>query len=113
MLEGVLRPTSNMATWTERLELYDAETGHGIDLVEGVEQITLSLRDQYTSTVVLVGDMDSGAVIVVNPGIIEWSFPPEVMSGLDPKSYDVGCLVEMVGETIQVLLGHISVKRGL
>jgi hypothetical protein len=25
----------------------------------------------------------------------------------------VGCLVEMVGETIQVLLGHVSVKRGL
>lgn len=113
MLEGVLRPTSNMATWTERLELYDGETGQPIDLVEEVERITISLRDIYTSTVVLTGDMESGAVIVVNPGIIEWSFPPEIMYGLDPKSYDAGCLVEMVGETIQVLLGHVSVKRGL
>lgn len=113
MLEGVLRPTSNLATWTDRLELYDNETGEPIDLIEQVEAVTLSLRDIYTGNVVLVGDLDSGAIIVVNPGIIEWSFPPEVMSGLDPKSYDVGCRVEMVGETLQVLLGHVSVKRGL
>lgn len=113
MLEGNLRPTSNLATWSDRLELYDSETGQPIDLVEQVVAISMALRDIYTGTVVLKGDLLDGTVWVVNPGLIEWSFPPETMAGLDPKAYDVGCLVEMAGETIQVLLGHLSVKRGL
>jgi hypothetical protein len=113
MLEGSLKPASNMATWTERLELYEGETGHGIDLVEEVECITVTLRDIYTSEIVLRGDIDDGSIHIINPGIIEWSFPPEIMSGLDPKSYDAGCLVEFRTETVQVFLGHVSVRRGL
>lgn len=113
MLEGNLRPTSNLATWTDRLELYDGETGDGIDLVEELESITLTLRDPYTSTVVLQGDIEDGSVRVINPGIIEWNFSHETMAGLDPKSYEAGCLVKMEQETLQVFLGRISVRKGL
>lgn len=117
MLTGPLPPISNLATWRDTAELRDAETGELIDLETDIEEITVTIRDPRSESDELAATLSGDAITVLGVGVFEFVFTAEEMSNLDPKTYEIGCLVKFTdasgGDTEQVILGTISVIRGL
>lgn len=115
MLTGPLSARSNLATWREQVELTDEADGTAIDIVTEVDEITVSIRDGDTT--LLTATLTGGDITVIETGVFEFVFSATDMGGLDPKTYEVGCLVKFSaavgGDTEEVILGTVPVLKGL
>lgn len=113
MKTGTLSPVSSKATWRETVEVTDAETGDLIDLVTDVDAITVKLREVDSATEVLTASLADGTVTVIGTGVLEFLFTVAQMDGIVPKTYEVGVLIEIDGDTTQLILGYLPVLKGL
>lgn len=113
MKTGSLDTVSSSATWREQFEVTDSETGDPIDLETDVDEITVKFRDQASRSEVMSASLTGGAITVIDTGVFEVAFTADQMGGLDPKTYEVGALVEIDGDTEQIFLGYLSIVRGL
>lgn len=112
MLTGALNPVSNKATWTVIYELVDSDTDEAIDLSE-VDEITIQVRDPRSRSPLLSGSLTGGQVSRVDTGVFSWTFSASQMSALCANTYDVGCIIEQNGETVQILIGTLPVIDGI
>lgn len=112
MFLGTLSPISNRTMWSENYELTDADDGDLIDL-SAVDEITLHVRDPQTQAKVLSGTLTGGEVIIVDTGVFQWSFTADQVRGLCPKTYEVGCIIEQDGQSVQLLIGTLAVLDGI
>lgn len=115
MITPVFNHVSSRATWEERVTLYDTETEEPIDLSTEVDAIWVTLRDKDEETELLSGSLADGTVFLISgaEGTFGWRFTKEQMQSLAPKTYEVGVLVDVADERVQVILGRMSVVRGL
>lgn len=115
MKTGTLEPVSNLETWTDTIEFYDDDDGTAFDL-EDVTEVTLRLRDPSNGAIVLEGTLTGGDLTVVGDeadGTVEFVFSADAMSALNPKTYEIGCLLETATITKQIILGRMPVLEGL
>lgn len=115
MKTGTLQPVSNAETWTDTLELIEDTTGVALNTGD-VTALTLKLRDPESKETVLEGSISDGDIVAVGAaadGTYQFTFSASVMSALDPKTYEVGCLVSTATVTRQVILGFLPVLEGL
>lgn len=116
MITHQFGPVSNLATWEERVEVYDAETEAPINLSLEVDDIIVTLRDPHAGSTVLSGSFTGNVVYLIGggtSGAFGWTFPVKSMKALEPKTYEVGVLLDIEDETAQLILGRITVLRGL
>lgn len=113
MKTGTLDPASNSATWRESFEVTDAEDGSLIDLVTDVDEITVKVRDSVSESELLSVSLTGGEITVLGTGVFEVLFTVTQMDDLDPKTYELGALIEIDGDTEQLFLGYLPVLRGL
>jgi hypothetical protein len=112
MLIGTFDPTSTSATWSESNEIVDDETGEAIDLSD-VDEITVVIRDPKTKTIMQSATLTGSTVVIVETGVFQWEFSDDQMGALDPKTYDIGCVLEKDGQKIQYLIGRLPVLDGI
>ena len=114
MITPTFGPISNRETWEERVALYDAETNEVLDISDA-DAMTIVLRDTYTLTEVLSGSLEDATIFLLDPeeGTFGWVFTDDQMGTLNPKTYEVGILLDMADEVTQVILGRVAVVRGL
>lgn len=117
MYRGTLNPISNAATWTDELEFFDDETGEAMfeedDDDTHPDDITLKLRDKDSGSTVLSGSLSGGELAISADGIVTFTFSASDMSGIDAKTYEVGVLYDADDVVTQLILGEISVLKGL
>jgi hypothetical protein len=113
MIATTLPAISNQATWKDTVELRDAETDALIDLKTEVDEITLKLRDPHSGCTVLTLTLTGDDIVVIDDGVFEFTASAATMSGIDPKSYELGCLVTMADEIHQIILGRQPILKGL
>ena len=111
MFIGPLEPVSNKATWMALYELRDDETDELIDL-SSVNEITIEVRDKSCVTV-LSATLTGGSIEHVDTGIFKWTFSKDQMSALTAKTYEVGCILEGEGESLQLIIGTLPVLDGV
>jgi len=122
VLIGPLLPISNKATWTEALSVTDGETGEAIDL-SSADEITITVRDTNSRpsdycfgtnpTPVLTATLTGGQVVLVETGVLEWTFTKDQMRALAAKTYQVGLTLEDDGEVVQLIIGTVPVLEGI
>jgi hypothetical protein len=111
----MLNPASNRATWVVNYAITDRSTGDPISL-SAVSEITIWVRDNDSSNVMLSGNMSGGQVVVIGvpaDGIFQWRFEASAMRNLCAKVYDVGCTLEQSGDTVQMLIDRVPVLDGV
>lgn len=114
MKTGIILPAvSNKATWREIIEVTDGETGEAIDIENDVDVMTVKIRDPDTNTELLTASLADGTITVIDDGVAEFLFTADQMSGLTQKTYEIGSLVEIDGDTEQQFLGFVPVLKGL
>lgn len=108
-----LDPISNTATWNDTYQFLD-EDGEPLD-ISAATAITLKLREPKTDAIVLTGSLGTELALVSGgtTGFFEWTFSADAMSGIDPKTYEVGGLITISGQTSQYILGNQPVLKGL
>lgn len=114
MNRTTLPPISNLATWTDIVGIFD-EDGDPLD-ISAATAITLKLRDPLSDSDVLSGSLAGGEIALINDSDdnkFELTFSSSAMSALDPKTYEVGCILTISGEDVQIILGRLPVLRGL
>lgn len=113
MQTTTLSPVSNLATWTETYQFLD-EDGEPLDISDATA-ITIKLRDPTSGSEVVSGSLDDEIAFVGGgtEGIITWTFSSDVMSALEPKTYEIGAIITIDDEDVQFILGRLPVLRGL
>lgn len=112
MYGGNLPAASTRSDWIECVKLVDDETDDAIDLT-GVDEITIELRNPDDGCVALSGTKTGGQISLVEDGVFQWSFAGSQMSGLTPKTYQVGITIEQGGVTVQLFAGNLPVIDGI
>lgn len=119
MLITTLKAVSNRSTWRDQVEIKDEDDAL-VDLETDVDDITLSLRDQESGTVIKEVSLSGGGISIggsLGAGVLEFVISADDMKGIAPKTYEVGLLIEFApavgGDTEQVILGRVPVLRGL
>lgn len=114
MYTGTLAPVSNAETWTGILEFINDETGAAW-FAQGSppDDITIKLRDKSSESIVLTLSLSGGDMTVVGAGQVTFTASASTMAGIDPKTYEVGILYDDDDTITQVILGTISVLKGL
>jgi len=108
-------PISNAATWKDTLEVTEDGVAWWTFATPATwpDAITLKLRDQKTDAIVLEGSLSGGDITITADGQAEFIFSATTMNGIEPKTYDVGCLITFDDEVTEVILGSITVLKGL
>jgi hypothetical protein len=113
MLIGTLPPVSNRADWIDCIQITDseAETEESalIDLT-GVT-IIIAIYDE-DGCQRASATTDAGTVIVVDMGVVQFTFPRSTMTALSAGTYQVGATFELEDETVQILIGSLPVMDG-
>src|SRR5262245_24065408 len=112
MLTGTLNPVSNQATWIEDFQLLDIETGDLIDISTATE-IKIVVRDPVSKSSVLTLKLSSGEVVVVSIGVFEWRAEASQMRTLTARTYELGCIIDQDGDTVQLIIGTLPVLDGI
>lgn len=112
MLTGTLSPVSNRATWSESVAIDDEETGEAIDLSD-VDEITIAIRTQGSSTPVLSATLTGEQITIIETGVFQFEFSESQMGGLCPQTYEIGCTLEKDDQSVQLLIGTVSVLDGI
>jgi hypothetical protein len=110
-----LSPVSTSADWSESVELTDGEDGTAVDL-SAVDEITISVRDPQSRSVVLTGTYTGGEITLPGSGtdgVFQWEFAATSMGALDAKTYEVGVTLMADSQTIQLLIGTVPVLDGI
>jgi len=114
MLTGTLDAVSNAATWSDTLEFVNDETDAAWFVqASPPDEITLKLRDPQTKETVLSLSLTGGDIEIVDDGTATFTASADAMSGINPKTYEVGVLYENDDVVSQVILGTISILEGL
>lgn len=115
MITGTLPPVSNKASWNERIEFYDDETGDLLSLSEAYE-IEATIRNQQCETEVIKLTKSSGRIVVSEDSLsAEFTVTRSEMASLQPKTYEVGIRIIYSDDTDeqQIFLGYLPVLNGL
>lgn len=114
MYSGTLAPVSNAETWTGTLEFINDSTGVAWFVqASPPDEITLKMRDKASEEIVISLSLSGGDLVVVGDGQVTFTATATVMAGVCPKTYEVGVLYENDDVVTQVILGTISVLKGL
>lgn len=126
MFNGMLSPVSNRAQWQDCIEVVDGETDEPIDL-STVLDIVLAVRfpdagngsfDGYYyasqgNRYGLTASLKTGEIVIIQPGIFQFTFSSGQMAGLAPQTYDVGLIITSADGTItQIIIGQVPVLEG-
>lgn len=114
MYIGSFKPTSNRETWSEVITLTDSVTGELIDISGCV--ITMAVRDGDCNAERLSAVLGNG-IEFVSDTAFQFKFPVSQMTGLAPKTYDVGITIATAGDeedtTSQLFAGSVPVYDGI
>lgn len=113
MLIGTLPPVSNRADWIDCIEITDSEA-------EAPEDAPIDLTDVSVVIAIYDGDdckvadatTDAGSVVIVDTGVVQFTFPRATMATLCEGTYQVGATFKFGGETVQILIGSLPVVNG-
>lgn len=100
---------SNKADWIIDLSATDADTGNDIDFT-GAE-VLFVVKDQNNCQV-LSAEVGDG-ITLVSATELEVQFTPDQMNALCSGAYKVGCVYLLNGETVQLLVGTVSIYDGI
>ncbi len=110
---GSLQPVSNRATWTESVQVYNDEDGQPFDISNATD-IELQVRDPACCAAVLTATKSGGSIVLEpSTGVFTFTFSKDQMGSLCAKTYDVGCVATVNGETIQLVIGTLPVLEGV
>lgn len=112
MNNATLPPISNLATWTDVVSVFD--DGEPVN-ISAATDITLKLRDPSTGSEVLSGSLGDEIALIndTNDNSFTFTFSSDAMGAVDPNTYELGCLLTISGEDVQLILGRQPVLRGL
>lgn len=108
MYTGSLPAASIYGTWSETLELRDAEDGGLADFTD-ITEITLSLCNPSSGYQELTLTYTGGDITMPDDGLIQWRAEVDVMGALSPGLYNVRLVVEDGEDTIVLILGTIPI----
>ncbi len=109
MIEGALDPITNRQSWTDQCEVRD-EDDVLINLDDAV--IVFEVQDD-DGTSILSATTDNGKITIDGDGVFSFSFTlDEVRTLCAPKTYNVGCTIELNGNTEPYIRGTIAVLDG-
>ena len=104
MLKKILDPISNRADWNSSYEVVDDTDGTDVDLSSAT--IVFEIRDSYDCD-----DLIEGTISIPELGFFNVSFTRDQLKELN-GTYDVGCTIEISGETSQFLAGRLPILDG-
>jgi|SRR5215471_1713745 len=110
MYSGGLKPISNLATWTDTVEIISVDDGTPLDFTD-VTEVTLTVADRSQNLLVL--KKSTGDIILPTNGVIQWRAEATVMAGMVPGNFYVGILISTSTDAVQLFLGTLSIVRGL
>lgn len=112
MNNATLPPISNLATWTDVVSVFD--DGEPVN-ISAATDITLKLRDPSTGSEVLSGSLGDEIALIndTDDNSFSFRFLNTVMSGVDPNTYELGVLLTISGDVVELILGRQPVLRGL
>ncbi len=111
MYTGNLAAASNRADWISAFELVDDETDALVDL--SAATITFELRDPVSKSALISATTGNGRVTIPGSGTFVVTIPDDLMRGLSPGQYEIGCIVEIAGVVTQLLAAQVSVIDGV
>lgn len=113
MFTGTLDPASNRATWELTYQLIDADTEDPFD-ISAATAIVLTVSDPG-GCVVLTASLGQGIALTTDgtDGQFTSRFESSQMRAICPKTYDVGCVISMDGDDIQLIIGRVPVAEGI
>lgn len=113
MFIGSLTAASNQADWTGDGELIDEATGDAISL-SAVDEIKIVIRDACSQAAKVTLTYTGGDIILTDSNTkFQWTVLASSMGALDPKTYDVGCIIEQDAQTVQVFICKLAVIDGI
>lgn len=105
-------PASNNADWMQSIQVIDDNTGLPVSDLTSYA-ITLSLRLNSSPVCTLTTANNDIYFPFGDEGSMSWKLPKETMSTLIAgQSYNVGCIAEKDGNTIQLFTGSLPVVEG-
>jgi hypothetical protein len=111
MYIGTFPAASNRQSWSYNLEVVDADTDEDINLTGAT--ITFEFRDPRNLLTILSATTTNGKVTLATTGVFSVAFSLSDMQTLYPLTYDVGCTILVNGETMQYIIGTISILDGI
>lgn len=97
--------------WAVALEIIDATTNQPMTGLEDM-LVEIVVNDDCDSPV-LKGSTDDGMITIPDPGVLQWRFPKERLSGFcRGRTYDVGCRVTNEGGTRGLFIGKLPFLDG-
>lgn len=108
MYTGSLGTVSNREDWIQAIDVVD-EDGSNVDISSA--SIDLAVRLKGSGTPSLEASVGDG--INVSSPRFTFTFDSGDMRGLDPGTYDVGCVVTISGTATQLLVGTVTVVDGV
>ena len=99
---------SNKEDWTIQFSATDEETGEDIDFTGA--NIALKVVDEDGISVLDASTTDG--TITITTTTLEAAFTSEQMSGLEAKTYQVGCVYELNSVRNQLFVGYANIYEG-
>jgi|SRR5215813_13540713 len=112
MYTGILAEVSNQETWSQAIEILEAETDDPYDFSDATE-ITINLREGPNQFTALSLTMGNGDITVPETGVIEWKADFSRMGALFKRQYEAGIIFVFPDGKVQFFLGHVNILEGL
>lgn len=122
MIRGALPPISTRQSYIDEIEVFSDDDGTPFDLTGATAQVAIATLDQWP------GNSNYGqfydcpgfsafrvlaSVAIVDVGVIQFTFTPAQIASLCPGQYVLGANLSRDGETVQFMLGALSVIDGV
>ena len=126
---GYLNDVSNRASWIDCVELRDNETDELLDFTDAQEivvQVVAVNYDNYfrfgdyglgvggyVGAAIITATLSGGTIVIISPGIFQFTFPRSIMNTLIGGDYNVGMTLVKDEETIDLFIGQVAVRDGV
>lgn len=100
---------SNKADFIVDFSAIDVDTDEAIDLTGAEVSIKIKEDDCYERYSATIGD----GITQPSSTVLELTIPAATMMRLWPKSYRIGCVYSLNGETVQLFEGNFVVQDGI
>jgi hypothetical protein len=125
---GFLSEVSNRASWIDVVEVTDLEDGSPIDLTQAQEivvQVVSRIYDNYyrydygfgvggyTGAWQIIATLSGGKIVLIQPGMFQFSFTRSEMNTLPGGDYDVGMTITIDDITTEIFIGQVPIREGI
>jgi hypothetical protein len=113
MYQGSIPTGSNRATYNQDFQIFDDESGDGLDLTDAV--ITFEVRRPGCASAELSATTTNGSIVITDSdeGQFELTLTATQMRTLCAQQYEVGLTILQNGETTQFIAGTFAVIDGI